>query len=170
MEVLSTRHVFATFLEFCASDVNRQLHSCHRSHWLGPVQLAVLNNVVCPSALFNHSSKASIRNSYWGSRWSSSLKRRPNRNGGLIIPDKTGLWDAAITRAKYKRHDMPYHGKPTTLTALVLDSIYQFWFHAGWDMQQGQGKQLCFFSIYVISFPIKWDGGAFQLARTTVDI
>lgn len=74
----------------------------------------------------------------------AALKRRPNRNGGLIIPDKTRLWGAAITRAKYKRHDMPYHGKPTTLTALVSDSIYHFWFHAGWDMQQGWGKQLCF--------------------------
>lgn len=56
----------------------------------------------------------------------AALKRRPNRNGRLIISDKTRLWRAAITRAKYKRHDMPYHGKPTTLTALVSDRIYHF--------------------------------------------
>lgn len=51
----------AIFLEFCASDANRWLQSCHHSHWLGPVQLAVLSNVFSPSALLSHSSKVSIR-------------------------------------------------------------------------------------------------------------
>lgn len=100
----------------------------------------------------------------------AALKRRPNRNGRSILPDKIRLWDAVITRAKYKRHNMPYHGKPTTLTALVLDNIYQFKFHAGWDMQQGWGKQLCFlFGLWhFLSYQVR--RGAFHLARTTVDI
>lgn len=65
---------------------------------------------------------------------------------------------------------MPYHGKPTTLTALVLDSIYHFWFHAGWDMQQGWGKQPCFVLdlCHFLSYYVR--RGAFQLARATVDI
>lgn len=117
------------------------------------MQLAGLNNILCPSALLSRSSKVSVRplaafirsnQNFIEILDEAALKRRPNRNGGLIIPDKTRLWGAAITRAKYKRHDMPYYGKPTTLTALVLGSIYHFRFHAGWAMQQDWGKQLCF--------------------------
>lgn len=129
------------------------------------MQLPLLKNVLRPSALLSHSSKVSIRPSATFIRNDkkplieildeAALKRRPNRNAGLIIPDKTRLWGAAITRAKYKRHDMPYYGKPTTLTALVLDSVYTSDF-----MQDGicsrVGESSCvLFLVYAISFPIK---------------
>lgn len=65
---------------------------------------------------------------------------------------------------------MPYDVKPTRLTALVLDSIYRFLFHAGWDMQQGWGQQLCFVLdlCHFLSYQVRRE--AFQLARATVDI